>query len=107
MLSHVLNKSNERINPATDKVILAASTVTTAVATSQKIQMLLEAGLNTATKQLTILPAGTVYMAIDGAASASSMALTANVAYRFGVTNTADIRFYAAGATAISIVQEG
>ena len=107
MPNHLLNDSNVRINPATDKVVLSAVAVTTAVTTSQTIQALLGAALNTATKQVTILPSGNVYMAIGGAASVSSMLLSANVAYQFGVTNTADIRFYAAGATAIYIVQEG
>jgi hypothetical protein len=107
MAQHLLSDANVRIDPATDKVALAINAVTTAVTTSQTIQVLLGAALNTSTKQVTILPSGNVYMALGGAASASSMPLAANVAYQFGVTSTADLRFYAAGATVISIVQEG
>ena len=108
MLSHLQNTSNARINPASDKRILSATVVS--VSASATIQALLTAAggaINAAVQQVTLIPTGTVYMAVGGVASASSVPLTANVAYSFGITSVTDLRLYAAGATNVHVIQEG
>jgi len=79
------------------------------VGASAAIQTLLTAKgvtIHPRLRRLTLVPAGTVYMAMDGAASANSMPLAAGVGYEFGMPASTDVRLYAAGATNVSVVQE-
>jgi hypothetical protein len=80
------------------------------VAASATIQALLtaaSAAISADIKTLTVIPAGDVYVALGGAASATSALLKANVSYSFACKAATDLRFYAAGATNMNVVQEG
>ena len=88
--------------------LLAAEVVTTEVATSETIQSLVVGGaLQVGVNKITIRPDATLYMAVGAEASAASVALASGVWHEIECAIDTDIRFYAAAATNIDILQEG
>lgn len=88
---------------------LGITTVT--LGASATIQALLTAaggGMNASVKKLTIIPAGCCNMALGGVASASTPSLTGGVPVEdIRCNNDTDLRFYAAVATTMVVIQEG
>ena len=94
---------------ATPGLVTLAATVVS-VSVSATIQALLTAAsvtISPTVKQITLIPAGTVYLAIGGAASVASAPLIVGYGYVFPVTALTDLRLYAAVATNVSVIQEG
>jgi len=87
--------------------LLAADVKTTEVATSETIQSLVGGDLQVGVNKITIRPDATLYMAVGDVASAASVALTSGVWHEIACVVDTDIRFYAAAATNIDILQEG
>ena len=87
--------------------LLAADVKTTEVATSEKIEDLVGGALQVGVNKITIRPDATLYMAVGDVASAASVALTSGVWHEIACVVDTDIRFYAAAATNIDILQEG
>jgi hypothetical protein len=94
---------------ATPGLVALAATVVSAAA-SATIQALLTAAgvtISPTVKRITLIPAGTVYLAIGGAASVASVPLVAGYGYEIDATALTDLRLYAALATNVSVIQEG
>jgi hypothetical protein len=114
MLTHLLNKSNERINPATeekqDSTILGITIVTVTAASQTLEELFVTAGkaVDARTRMISLRPLTDVNIAYGAAATvATTNIVDGDVWTETAFAKGTDLRFIAGGNVAMTVVEVG